>query len=302
MAVIAFNIDDGTKRQMWQNPTSLGFFSYPVAPNWPIPPGGNINQTLIADGSSTTSLPLFLFQGLRMYDSPVAWVPKFAYKEQPYVYAVPINFVANTVNPPAIIQQTIIQIVNNYAFKLRRISLAYHRGPTNTTGVAQQLGCRFYDWQNRSLMSDWVNTMFLNFNAPSQTGVTIYGPHSSFPPCGLFYPVNGQIKIDLTDMLAQAAGAVSDVQGMILFDGVNLVPCDPNAPNAIAPNDGAIQLYDGRVVYPLPYFYTPPMVNITSNEATFTSQQPFTVATDGDSEFWLSVVHNANPPTSGGPV
>lgn len=292
MALTGWNIDDGTKRTLFQNPTSIPFFTWPIAPNWRVVSGGQINQTLYADGSPTTSGPLFLFQGLRMYDSPVCWRPNYYYEEKPYNYVVPIDFVKNTVNPPGIIQQTITQIVNNYDFKLRRISLSYGAGPTNTTIAPPNLGCRLFDWQARQLMSDWVNVQFLDFNAPDETGVASYGPHSSFPSIPLLYPVNGQIRIDLTDMLAQAAGVVSDIQGSILFEGVNMVPCARNASRAVAPDDQAIHLFDGRVQYPLPYFYTPPSLNFTTNEATFTDQTRFTVAVDGDSDFWMAAVHS----------
>lgn len=291
MAVIALNMNDGTKRNLFQNPTSLPFFTYPIAPNWAIVPGGQLSQTLYADGTSTTSLPAFVFQGLRLYSDPVAWVPNFSYREKPYNYVVPINFVANTVNPPGIIQQTITQVINNYAFKVRRISFAYHQGPTNTA-APQQLGCRLYDWQDRALMNDWVHTALLDFNARDLIGAFIYGPHANFPAVPLYYPVNGRIKIDLTDMDAQFAGSVSDIQGSILFEGVNMIPCGKNAAGAITPDNGAMNLYGGRTVYPLPYFYTPPMLNFATNKQTFTSQASFTVACDADSDFWLSAVHN----------
>ncbi len=301
MALVAWNVDDGTKRNLWQNPTSLPFFSYPIAPSWRVVAGGQINQTLVADGNSTTCGPQFIFQGLRMYDSPVAWIPSYAYREKEYKYAVPINFVQNTINPPSILLQTQNQIVNNFAFKLRRISIAWHAGPTNTA-PAQTLGIRLYDWQNRSLMSDFVNAQFLDFNGRNATGAFVLGAHANFPSWPLMYPVNGQIKFDLTDMNATVAGFISDVQGTILFEGVNLIPCDRNAPGAIVPDDGRMMLYGGAVKYPLPYIYTGNTFNYALAKATFTSSQRFGVAVDGDSDFWMTCVHNVKntsviPPT-----
>jgi hypothetical protein len=294
MALTGWNVTDGTKRQLFQNPSGIQFYTWPIAPNWRIVPGGQINQFLYADGTTTVSLPLFAFQGLRMYDQPVAWVPPFSYREKPYNYVVPISWVTNTINPPGLIQTTLTQVINNFAFKLRRISFAYHQGPMNTAS-AQLLGCRLYDWQDRVLSSDWILTNLIDFNARSATGSFIFGPHANFPAIPLLYPVNGRIKIDLTDMEAQLAGSVSDIEGSILFEGVNLEPCASDAPGAITPDDQAIHLYSNRVVYPLPYIYTPNTVNFASNKATFNSQTVFPLALDADSEFWMSAVHRVAP-------
>lgn len=300
MAITNWNVDDGTKRTLFQNPSGIPFFTWPIAPNWRIVAGGQINQVINVD-TSTTTLPILLFQGIRMYDLPVCWRPNFTYVEKPYSYEVPINFVANTVTAPGIIQKTLSQIINNYAFKLRRISFAYRAGPTNTA-QPQQLGCRLFDWQNRQLMNDWVNTMVLDFNARDQFGAFVYGPHASFPAIPLLYPVNGQIRIDLTDMLAQASGSVSDIQGTILFEGANMVPCAKAHPGAVQPDNQDVHLFDGRVKYPLPYFYTPPMLNFTTNKATFTDSTRFSVAVDGDSDFWMNAIHFPSITSQGGPV
>ena len=285
MALTNWNISDGTKRNLFQNPTGIPFWTWPIVPSWKVARGGQINQLLIADGTSTTVGPQFLYQGLRVYDGPVAWKPPYTYREEEYEYAVNFEFTANTVNPPAIIQTTLTQIINNFAFKLKRISVAYRPGPTNTA-AAQALGCRIYDWQNRSLMSDWVNTQFLDFNARNSTGSPIYGPHASFPAVPLLYPVNGRFVIDITDMQAQFAGSVSDIQGVILLQGSNLVPCSGLDPRAVQP---PASIYDNV----LPYFYLNPMINIAQNKQTFTSNAVFSTAIDSDSDFWMTAVHNA---------
>ena len=279
---------------MWQNPTSLFFWTYPVAPSWRIVKGGQLNQTLFTS-SSITILPQFIYQGLRRYDSPVAWRPNYVYREVPYMYVVPINYVFNTVNPTAFNQQSNFQIVNNYAFKLQRMQFFYEEGPNNTANPAA-LGAILYDWQARQLMSSFVNTQFLDFNGSSSTGGVLYGPHASFPAVPLLYPVNGQIRIDLTDINCPASGAVSDIQGQILMQGVNLVPCSASAPGARRPdgqlvNDPATDLW-GEASQMLPYIYTANLLNMAQNKATFSSSNKFTLSLDGDSEFIMTAVHN----------
>lgn len=291
MALSTWQIDDGTKRTMWQNPTSIPFYTWPIAPSWRVIPGGQLNQVLTANGVATTVGPQFLFQGLRMYDGPTTWIPNYNYKEEPYSYVLPINFVAATVNAPGFILQNLNLPLNNYAFKLKRISVSWRQGPTNTA-PAQTLGMRIYDWQNRILMSDYVPANVIGFNARNATGSFIYGPHASFPAHPLVYPVQGRIQIDLTDLNVPAAGSVSDIQGAILFEGVNMVPCDSSTPGAKRPNDGGIDLYSGKRVFPLPYFYTPSCFNFPSNKLTFTNSAKFALALDGDSEFWMTAVHN----------
>jgi hypothetical protein len=228
-----------------------------------------------------------------VYDEPVAWKPDFAYREEPYFYVLPINFVQATVNPPGIILQQLSQAVQNYAFKLRRMTFSWRQGPTNTA-PAQTLGVRLFDYQARQLMSDFVNANFLDFNARSNTGSFIFGPHSSFPAVPIIYPVNGQIRIDLTDMNATLAGSISDIQGTILFEGTNLIPCDAGSPDpsVIQPSDGGIELMSGKRVYPLPYIYTNNTFNYAANKQTFTSVSNFTIPVDGDSDFWITAVHN----------
>ncbi len=103
-------------------------------------------------------------------------------------------------------------------------------------------------------------------------------------------------------MNAAVAGFVSDIQGTIFFEGVNLVPCDRSDPGAIMPQDGRMLCYGGVVKYPLPYIYTGNTFNAAVFQATFTSQQRFGIAVDGDSEFWITAVHNVKnatvvPPT-----
>lgn len=294
MGLYSWQVDDGTKRSAWQNPTSLWFWTWPMAPSWPIVKGGQLNQTLLTD-SSITCLPQLIYQGLRKYDSPVAWRPNYVYREVAYEYVIPINYVFNTVNPTAFNQQSNFQIVNNYAFKLQRLQFYYQAGPTNTAAAAS-LGAVLYDWQSRRLMSDYVNIQFLDFNAPSSTGTFIYGPHASFPAIPLLYPVNGQIRIDLTDMNCPLSGSISDIQGQILLQGVNLVPCSASTPGARAPNGQLINDPEtdlsGGATRLLPYFYTANMLNMSQNKATFASSNKFTLSLDGDSEFILTAIHN----------
>jgi hypothetical protein len=294
-----WQIEDGTKRDMWQVPTSLHFWTYPIAPSWPIVKGGQINQTLYTD-SSITILPQFIFQGLRKYASPVAWRPNYVYREVPYMYVLPINYRFNTVTPTAFNSQSNYQIVNNYAFKLQRMQFMYKAGPNNTAAAAA-LGAILYDWQARQLMSNFVNTQFIDFNATDSNGNFIYGPHASFPAVPLLYPVNGQIRIDLTDMNCPVSGAVSDIQGQILLQGVNLIPCGVNAPGARRPdgqllNDPATDLQGGASQM-LPYIYTANMLNMAQNKATFASSNKFTLSLDGDSEFIMTAVHNTQTAT-----
>ncbi len=231
--VTSWNVVDGTKRQLFQNPSVIPFFSYPMAPAWKILPGGQINQTLYeAPPGGATSLPLFLFQGLRVYPESVAYEPDYTYKEEPYMYPIPFSLVGPTVNPPGILQTSVYQAINNYAFRLKRISVVYFEGPTNTAAIAD-LGCKIFDWQLRQLMNDWVPTQFVDFNSRDSVGNSIYGPHASFPAIPLTWPVNGQIRIDLTDILSQIAGSITDIQGQFLYEGVNLIPCGLSAPGAI---------------------------------------------------------------------
>lgn len=259
--------------------------------------GGQLNQTLFTD-SSITILPQLIYQGLRKYDSPVAWRPNYVYREVPYMYVIPINYVFNTVNETAFNQQSNFQIVNNYAFKLQRMQFLYEAGPNNTAALAN-MGAIVYDWQSRALMPYYVNTQFLDFNATASNGTVLYGPHSSFPAVPLLYPVSGQIRIDLTDLLCPVSGSVSDIQGQILLQGVNLMPCSAASPGARAPGGQLIQAQAppetdlvGGASRLLPYFYTANLLNMAQNKATFASSNKFTLSLDGDSEFIMTAIHN----------
>jgi len=158
---------------------------------------------------------------------------------------------------------------------------------------------RLYDWQDRILMSDYVPSAMIDFNGRSNASNlnNDYGFHANFPAWPLLYPVNGRIGIDLTDLLAQASGAILDIQGSIIFEGVNLISCASTTPGAIVPDDGRLNLYGGGITYPLPFFYCNSMIQEALNDVTFTSQAPFTTNIDGDSDFWMTAAHMLqNPP------